>query len=85
MSAWGSDHLLAALSHMSHLGFRGIEVFGDTTHVFGENSTFLLASPTITYYLCIFAVLWGSSALAVNKYILLAFVLLGVVGGSVTI
>ncbi len=52
------------------------------SHVFGERVTYALAYPTIVYYLCVFAILWGNKALDVNRYVLLAAALLfGVVYG----
>lgn len=36
VSAWGSAHLLGALSGLGRNGFQGIEVYGDTTHVYAE-------------------------------------------------
>lgn len=36
VSAWGSAHLLGALSGLGRNGFQGIEIYGDTTHVYAE-------------------------------------------------
>lgn len=36
-SAWGSEHLLAALSGVAQHGFDGTEVYADTSHVFADN------------------------------------------------
>ncbi len=44
-------------------------------HKLGARVTYVLAYPTIIYYLSMFAIFWGYKALAVNKYILLVFVL----------
>ncbi len=35
-SAWGSDHLLAALHGLARCGFGGIEVYADVSHVFAD-------------------------------------------------
>lgn len=37
VSAFGSHHLLAALSALSRCGFEGIEIYGDTTHIFASD------------------------------------------------
>jgi len=44
-------------------------------HKLGAHITYVLAYPTIIYYLSTFAVFWGYKALEVNRYILLVFVL----------
>ncbi len=54
--------------------FVGFISFG---HKLGEEVTYVLAYPTTVYYLSVFAILWGSKALAANRYVFLAFVLLG--------
>ena len=36
VSAWGSDHVLAALSGVSRNDFHGLEIFADTTHIFAD-------------------------------------------------
>lgn len=46
------------------------------THKFTPQVIYSLAYPTIIYYLATFAILWGNSALEVNRYVLIAFFLL---------
>ncbi len=73
------DRFFAILPIRVYALFGGYISFG---HKLGARVTYALAYPTIIYYLCVFAVLWGNEALDVNKYILLAAVLLfGVVYG----
>lgn len=53
--------------------FAGFVAF---THSFGKRTSYVLCYPTVMYYLATFAILWGHKALALNAYVLIAFVLL---------
>lgn len=46
------------------------------THKLSERATYIMATPTIVYYLNVYAILWGNKVLDVNKYILLGFLVL---------
>lgn len=69
-SAFPDDFLFRLVANLIILAYAILIIYFSFTHKISPKWDFLLASPTLVYFLGIFSVLWGYGLLSVTNYVL---------------
>jgi uncharacterized membrane protein required for colicin V production len=73
------DFWFRFLANLVILLYAALIIYFSFTHKISQKIEFLLASPTLVYFIGIFSVLWGYGLLSITLYVLLDMVILFVV------